>query len=136
MGHCFHHALSSVKKFGGEPEDYLPLHNWFDESKSHLGDFRHRALRHHSEGIFMLERFFGTVIMNSAGRSVPVRLIGEQHCLEDLQTIPTVADWLRTIRPEPWMLRALRLDQAEQARATSSNGKGGLLHPSGELDLP
>lgn len=65
MGHCFHHALSSVKKFGGEPEDYLPLHNWFDESKSHVADFRHRALRHHSEGIFMLERFFGTVIVLS-----------------------------------------------------------------------
>jgi len=26
MGHCYHHALSSVKKWGGVPEDYLPLH--------------------------------------------------------------------------------------------------------------
>ena len=31
MGHCYHHALSSVKKRGGAPEDYLPLHQWFDE---------------------------------------------------------------------------------------------------------
>jgi hypothetical protein len=30
MGHCYHHALSSVKKWGGIAEDYLPLHNWFD----------------------------------------------------------------------------------------------------------
>ena len=23
MGHCYHHALSSVKKWGGTAEDYL-----------------------------------------------------------------------------------------------------------------
>src|SRR3546814_4640635 len=61
-GHCYHHALSSVRKWGGSAEDYLPLHQWFDESKAITADFRHRALRHHPEGIFMLERFFGTTI--------------------------------------------------------------------------
>jgi hypothetical protein len=25
MGHCYHHALSSVKKWGGTADDYLPL---------------------------------------------------------------------------------------------------------------
>jgi len=54
MGHCYHHALSSVIKWGGTAEDYLPLHQWFDESKAITADFRHRALRHHAEGIFML----------------------------------------------------------------------------------
>ena len=54
MGHCYHHALSSVKKWGGAAEDYLPLHQWLDESKAITADFRHRALRHHAEGIFML----------------------------------------------------------------------------------
>ena len=47
MGHCYHHALSSVRKWGGEPEDYLSLHQWFDEpSKLVTADFRHRARRH------------------------------------------------------------------------------------------
>src|SRR5262249_151131 len=54
MGHCYHHALSSAKKWGGVTADYLQVHNWFDESKSITADFRHRALRHHAEGIFML----------------------------------------------------------------------------------
>ena len=54
MAHPYHHALASVKKWGGEVSDYLPLHHWFDQSKSIAGDFRHRALRHHAEGIFML----------------------------------------------------------------------------------
>ena len=39
----------------------------------------------------------------STGRIVPVRLIGEQHVLEDLGRIPSFADWMRFIRPEPWM---------------------------------
>jgi len=51
MAHPLKHAESSAKKFGGKPDDYLVIHNWFDESKAFLGDFRHRALRHHCEGI-------------------------------------------------------------------------------------
>jgi hypothetical protein len=39
MGHCYHHALSSVKKWGGTAEDYLPLHQWFDESKAVTATF-------------------------------------------------------------------------------------------------
>lgn len=104
--HCFYHALSSVKHWGGVPEDYQPIHNWFDESKSILADFRHRALRHHAEGIWMAEKVFGVTITNSAGKQVPVRLIGEQHVKDDLGRIPSFADWARLIRPEPWMARS------------------------------
>ena len=53
MAHPFKHAESSARKFGGKAEDYLAIHNWFDESKSFFTDFRHRALRHHAEGIFL-----------------------------------------------------------------------------------
>lgn len=105
MAHPYHHAVSSAKKFGGEPGEYLDLHEWFDASKQHMADFRHRALRHHSAGIFMLEKFFGTTITLANGRVVPVRFIGEQHVLEDLGRIPTVQDWLGKIQPESWMLR-------------------------------
>mgnify|MGYP000464509020 CR=1 FL=1 len=83
MAHCYYHALSSVRKWGGVPEDYLPLHQWFDQSKAILADPRHRALRHHAEGIFMLEALFGATLVNADGRTVPVRLIGEQHVRED-----------------------------------------------------
>jgi hypothetical protein len=103
MGHPVKHAESSARKFGGKPEDYLPIHNWFDESKAFLADFRHRALRHHSEGIFLCERIFGTTITNSDGKVVPVRYIGEQHVKEDLGRIPTAQDWLTRIQPEAWM---------------------------------
>ena len=104
MAHSYHHAVSSAKKYGGVPEDYIAVHNWIDGSKEHLADFRHRALRHHSEGIFMAEKLFGVTVTNSAGRIVPVRFIAEQHVKEDLGRIPTVADWLMAIKPQRWML--------------------------------
>jgi len=106
MAHPYHHALSSVKKWRGTVNDYLPLHSWFDESKMLTADFRHRALRHHAEGIFMAERVFGPTLQLSTNRIVPVRWVGEQHVLEDLGFIPSFADWAKLIRPEPWMGRA------------------------------
>ena len=106
MAHPYHHALSSVRKWGGAVADYQSIHDWFDESKMIVADFRHRALRHHAEGIFMAERIFGTTITNADGRAIPVRWIGEQHVREDLGRIPSFADWVKAIRPEPWMGRA------------------------------
>src|SRR3546814_12180112 len=52
-------------------------------------DFRHRALRHHAEGIFMLERFFGVTITLSTGRVVPVRR-SEEHTSE-LQSLMRIS---------------------------------------------
>jgi hypothetical protein len=62
-----------VNKWGGEVSDYLPLHSWFDQSKAIAGDFRHRALRHHAEGIFMLVIWTGKPVLMfaSPGRVVP-----------------------------------------------------------------
>ena len=105
MAHPYHHALRSVKLFGGVAEDYLAVHNWFDESKAHMPDLRHRALRHHAEGIFLCERIFGVTLRNAAGKDVPVRLVGEQHVKDDLGWIPTVKDWLENLSVRPWMGR-------------------------------
>jgi hypothetical protein len=88
-----------------------------DRSKEIVADFRHRALRHHAEGIFLAEQLFGVTITNSYGRIVPVRLIGEQHVREDLGRIPSFADWVRHIRSEPWMGRAGHLDAGEASDA-------------------
>lgn len=110
MAHPYHHALSSVKQWGGRVEDYLPIHNWFDESKAYTANFRHRALRHHAEGIFLCERVFGVTITISSGREIPVRWIGEQHVKEDLGRIPSASDWLCCIRPEAWMMKGTHLE--------------------------
>ena len=106
MTHTVFHAESSVRHWGGCIEDYLPIHNWFDATKEAFADYRHRALRHHSFGIFECEKVFGVSIVNSDGRTVPVRYIGEQHVLEDCGgRIPTVQDWLKDIPRQMWMSR-------------------------------
>jgi hypothetical protein len=44
------HAVSSAKRFGGKPEDYQAIHDFFDMGKAAHPDVRHRALLHHSMG--------------------------------------------------------------------------------------
>jgi len=105
MSHPYHHAISSARKHGGRWEDYIEIHNWFDETKAHFPDMRHRTLRHHTEGIFWCEQQFGTVITNSDGKEVPVRFIGEQHVMEDLGWIPTIKDYLENMTQAGWMFK-------------------------------
>ncbi len=95
-----------MRIWGGTADEYMALHQWMDSSKAITADFRHWALRHHTEGIFLLETLYGVTLTLSTGRVVPVRLIGEQHVREDLGFIPGFADWVRCIRPEPWTGRA------------------------------
>ena len=109
--HPYHHALRSVDKWGGTVEDYLPIHNWFDASKEFMADSRHRALRHHAQGVFEAERVFGVTITLQSGRVVPVRAVAEQHVREDIGWIPTLADWLSRIERATWMDKPMRLEK-------------------------
>ena len=117
----YHHAMSSVQKYGGVVDDYLPIHEWFDASKAHYADQRHRALRHHSAGIFECAEKFGATLTNSDGRVVPVRFIGEQHVTEDCGCIPTVKDWLQHISVQPWMARVSVKESDVERRERSSS---------------
>lgn len=100
------HANISAKKFGGKPEDYIDIHNWFDQIKAHIADARHRVLLHNSFGIYLCEQVFGDIIQtkdgfkrmpyitNSIGDKVPVRDIAERHVLDDMGSIPSLVDVL------------------------------------------
>lgn len=119
LAHPIQHAENSVRRWGGQVSDYTALHEWFDESKGHYADVRHRALRHHSEGIFLCERIFGRTVKNSDGKEVPVRYLGEQHIREDLGRIPSVQDWLECIQLQPWM-RGMRLQEVSSVKVEES----------------
>lgn len=97
------HAENSVKKFGGKEYDYLPIHDWLDSSKAHFPDMRHRAILHSSFGIYLCEQHFGTIISNSAGKTISVRDIAENHVLEDMGFIPTVQDYLKDLPFYDWL---------------------------------
>lgn len=97
------HAKLSVSKHGGVVEDYLPIHDFLDSSKAHVPDMRHRAMFHHSLGIYVAETVFGTYITNSEGRDVSVRDVGEEHVLQDMGRIPTVQDYLEEMPAYNWL---------------------------------
>lgn len=97
------HAQRSAKKFGGKPEDYLKIHDFFDQSKAAYPDMRHRAILHHSLGIFIVEQMFGTTLTNSDGKIVQVRDVAEQHVIDDMGRIPTVQDYLEGMPFYKWL---------------------------------
>lgn len=109
MSKPYTHAISSARKFGGVPEDYIHIHNMMDSSKGTIADNRHRALTHNSWFIAPdgpLEKMFGVVLTNSSGRKISVREIGEQHILEDFgnRFIPSAQDYLQEIEIKEWMV--------------------------------
>lgn len=109
MSHPYHHALSSVKKFGGKPEDYQSVHDFMDSSKAAWADIRHRAILHNTFGIFLAEKIFGTTIKRqSDGKEIPTRLICEQHVIEDCGKIPTIEEWLDNLPKKDWMIRGAK----------------------------
>ena len=98
----FYHAQSCARKWGGEPEDYMEIHRFIDSSKQVIGDVRHRSLYHHTLGVFLCEKIFGTTI--TIGRKVvPVRLIAERHIVEDLGWLPSPADYIEGMPIAAWM---------------------------------
>jgi hypothetical protein len=128
MSHPFYHAKSSAKKYGGVQEDYIELHEWFDQTKSHLPDARHRAILHSSFGIYLAQQVFGeAIIRKSDGKPVPTRMLGEQHILEDMGFIPTVQDWMKEMKLKSWMMRGARalskeLENAENSKESNPVG--------------
>lgn len=102
----FHHARSAAHHWGGKPEDYLPIEEFIDGSKQSFGDVRHRAMYHHTQGVWLCQRIFGTTITvqkNHGSVEVPVREIAERHILEDLGRIPSPGDWLNQMGIQGWM---------------------------------
>mgnify|MGYP003704904351 CR=1 FL=1 len=78
------HSASSVKRWGGNEEDYLAIHAKMDCSKKYFPDNRHRLLTHNMFFIFeVIIPLYGEYITNSAGKVVSVKDICELHILED-----------------------------------------------------
>ncbi|GAA2608378.1 hypothetical protein GCM10010399_44020 [Dactylosporangium fulvum] len=109
----WNHAQSAARKWGGAPEHYIEVEEFIDSSKQVIGDVRHRAMYHHTTGVWLCQRIFGRVleIPRASGEGViqvPVRLIAERHILEDLGWLPSPADYIDGMPIKPWMSGAQR----------------------------
>jgi hypothetical protein len=109
MSKALVHARSSARRWGGQPEDYLAIHEKMDSTKSAHAEVSHRCVFHSAFGIFIIEDIFGRTLTNSDGKEVFVRDVAEQHVLEDLGFIPSLSDWLREMPAQPWMAGAKKL---------------------------
>lgn len=100
------HALSSVKRYGGIPEDYLDIHELMDSSKACVSNNGHRVLTHNSWFVVtILPKVFGHQRVNSDGKIYNVKDVGEYHILEDFKNrfILTPQDYLEHLDVQPWM---------------------------------
>jgi hypothetical protein len=104
MAKAYRHAESSARRFGGEPGDYLAIHEKMDETKSAHAEVSHRIVFHSAYGIYLVEALSGRTLRTSAGKIVCVRDVAEQHVLEDLGFIPSLSHWLDRVPVEPWMM--------------------------------
>lgn len=110
----FLHAKGSVSRWGGKPEDYMPIHDFIDSTKIAMPDLRHRAVLHNAFGCFLVERLFGHTITNSDGREVSTRDIAENHIIEDIGFLPSLEDWLDDIPIQKWHGGIHRLPKNER----------------------
>ena len=100
MAHAYFHGRSSQRRWGGNVDDYLNIHSFFDSTKAYLPDARHRLVLHNYVGISLAEHIFHQpqaktiygAIINADGKEVTILDIGQQHVIEDFGHIPAVAD--------------------------------------------
>jgi hypothetical protein len=109
MSKALVHARSSARRYGGQPEDYLAIHEKMDSTKSAHAEVTHRCVFHSAFGIFVIEDIFGRTLTNSDGKEVFVRDVAEQHVLEDLGFIPSLSDWLKEMPAQAWMAGARKM---------------------------
>jgi hypothetical protein len=104
VSHPYTHACASAERYGGQADDYLPIHNWIDASKAHYAEFRHRFLRHHEYGVREMAEQFGK-FTNSDGARVDSLDVGMDHLMDDHGQHPDRHMWFEGYNLQPWMSR-------------------------------
>ena len=105
------HAKSSVKRWGGKVQDYLPIHELLDDPKVTMNNNTARCLTHNTWFVYrIIPLVFGHNIQNSDGRSVDTVDIAMLHVAEDfrMKFVPTPQDYLRHLSLQPWMNNAVK----------------------------
>ena len=106
------HSRSSVKRWGGKVEDYLPLHELIDSPKATMNNNASRLLTHNTWFAYtIMPKIFGYNIVNSDGKSVDVVDIAMLHILEDFRHkfVPTPQDYLKHLEVQEWMCNGVKL---------------------------
>ena len=99
------HSKSSVKRWGGTIENYLPIHELLDSPKATMNNNTSRVLTHNTWFAYtIIPKIFGYNIINSDGKSVDTIDIAMLHIAEDFRGkfVPTPQDYLKHLEIQPW----------------------------------
>lgn len=111
------HSKSSVKRWGGTVEDYLPIHELIDSPKATMNNNSSRLLTHNTWFAYhIIPKIFGYNITNSDGKSVDAVDVAMLHIAEDfrMKFVPTPQDYLKHLEVQPWMCNGVNeLDNDE-----------------------
>jgi hypothetical protein len=113
------HSKSSVKRWGGKVEDYLPLHELIDSPKATMNNNSARALTHNTWFAYtIMPKIFGYNITNSDGRSVDVVDIAMLHIAEDfrMKFVPTAQDYLQHLQVQAWFNNGVKVLDSQEAK--------------------
>ena len=105
------HSRSSVKRWGGKPEDYIKIHEVIDSPKACMNNNTSRFLTHNTWFAYtIIPKIFGYNITNSDGKSVDTVDIAMLHILEDfrMRFVPTPQDYLKHMTVEAWMCNGVK----------------------------
>lgn len=118
------HSKSSVKRWGGKVEDYLPLHELIDSPKATMNNNSSRLLTHNTWFAYtIMPKIFGYNITNSDGKSVDVVDIAMLHIAEDfrMKFVPTPQDYLKHLEVQAWMQNGVKVLDSQEAKDVVSD---------------
>lgn len=118
------HSKSSVKRWGGKVEDYLPIHELLDSAKATMNNNSARVLTHNTWFVYtIIPRVFGYNITNADGRSVDTIDIAMLHISEDFRHkgIPTAQDYLENVVVQAWFNNGVKDIPSVEAQKRSKD---------------
>lgn len=113
------HSKSSVKRWGGKVEDYLPIHELLDSTKATMHNQTARFLTHNTWFAYtIVPKIFGYNIINSDGRSVDSVDIAMLHIAEDfrMKFVPSPQDFLQHMQVQAWMCNGVKVLDSMEAQ--------------------
>ena len=111
MGSPLIHAKSSVKRWGGTVEDYLPIHENLDNVKGTGHNLTARLITHNGYYCYnVIPKIFGYELINSDGKRVDTVDIALLHVAEDyrMKGVPSIQDIVQHIEIQPWMMNGVK----------------------------
>lgn len=118
------HSQSSVKRWGGKVEDYLPIHELIDSPKSTMNNNSSRALTHNTWFAYtIIPQVFGYNLTNADGKRVDTIDIAMLHIAEDfrMKFVPTPQDYLKHLEVQPWMCNGVKEIDNDESKLNATN---------------